>query len=146
MEGESIRLGGKGDALIALSASDEAIQTSRTALWIASRSLSSGARSRDPLARNDGEIYPPSFRDGAPAPDLRCAIAHRGISRFRVRCFASPRNDGVERGGADSFFQTHLRIPAARFARGLQNSFTLIEIRGRREDRVRAAPAVSRAK
>ena len=23
----------------------------------------------------------------------RCAIAHRGISRFRVRCFASPRND-----------------------------------------------------
>ena len=28
------------------------------------------------------------------APDLRCAIAHRGISRFRVRCFASPRNDG----------------------------------------------------
>jgi hypothetical protein len=38
---------------------------------------------------------PPSFRDGAPAPDLRCAIAHRGISRFRVRCFASPRNDGV---------------------------------------------------
>src|SRR6266851_398029 len=24
----------------------------------------------------------------------RCAIAHRGISRFRVRCFASPRNDG----------------------------------------------------
>src|SRR6266436_7501047 len=36
-----------------------------------------------------------SFRDGALAPDLRCAIAHRGISRFRVRCFASPRNDGV---------------------------------------------------
>src|SRR5436190_18907629 len=34
-----------------------------------------------------------SFRDGALAPDLRCAIAHRGISRFRVRCFASPRND-----------------------------------------------------
>jgi hypothetical protein len=37
----------------------------------------------------------PSFRDGAPAPDLRCAIAHRGISRFRVRCFASPRNDSA---------------------------------------------------
>ena len=34
------------------------------------------------------------FRDGALAPDLRCAIAHRGIPRFRVRCFASPRNDG----------------------------------------------------
>jgi hypothetical protein len=25
------------------------------------------------------------------APDLRCAIAHRGISRFRVRCFTSHR-------------------------------------------------------
>src|SRR6478736_6111242 len=33
------------------------------------------------------------FGDGALAPDLRCAIAHRGISRFRVRYFASPRND-----------------------------------------------------
>jgi hypothetical protein len=40
------------------------------------------------------EVAPPSFRDGAQAPDLRCAIAHRGISRFRVRCCASPRNDG----------------------------------------------------
>src|SRR5664279_710619 len=51
-------------------------------------------------------IQTPSFRDGALAPDLRCAIAHRGISRFRVRrgacqraalCadpLASPRNDG----------------------------------------------------
>jgi len=28
-------------------------------------------------------------------PDLRCAIAHRRISRFRVRCCASPRNDGL---------------------------------------------------
>src|SRR5882724_12064995 len=26
--------------------------------------------------------------------NLRCAIAHRGISRFRIRCFASLRNDG----------------------------------------------------
>jgi hypothetical protein len=47
-------------------------------------------------------IQTPSFPDaqlrivdGASAPDLRCAIAHRGISRFRVRCFASPRNDGA---------------------------------------------------
>src|SRR5436190_5468553 len=38
----------------------------------------------------------PSFRDGALAPDHRCAIAHRGISRFRVRCLASPRNDGAK--------------------------------------------------
>src|SRR6266436_1010713 len=35
--------------------SDEAIHPSAcAALWIASRSLSSGARSRDPVARNDG--------------------------------------------------------------------------------------------
>jgi len=34
--------------------SDEAIQTfAADAVWIASRSLSSGAHSRDPLARND---------------------------------------------------------------------------------------------
>src|SRR5207247_8860598 len=33
----------------------------------------------------------PSFRDGALAPDLRCAIAHRGISRFRVRCLPPHR-------------------------------------------------------
>src|SRR5216684_4984704 len=32
------------------------IHSAFAAPWIASRSLSSGARSRDPLARNDGEI------------------------------------------------------------------------------------------
>src|SRR6266850_4254153 len=39
----------------------------------------------------------PGWSEG---PDLRCAIAHRGIARFsdvqsniQVRCFASPRND-----------------------------------------------------
>jgi hypothetical protein len=31
------------------------------AKWIASRSLSSGARSRDPLARNDGLATDPLF-------------------------------------------------------------------------------------
>ena len=42
--------------VIARSASDEAIHRSAcVARWIASRSLSSGAHSRDPLARNDGE-------------------------------------------------------------------------------------------
>jgi len=41
--------------VIARSVSDEAIQLStRRDPWIASRSLSSGAHSRDPLARNDG--------------------------------------------------------------------------------------------
>ena len=34
--------------------SDEAIHSYFAERWIASRSLSSGARSRDPLARNDG--------------------------------------------------------------------------------------------
>jgi hypothetical protein len=66
-------------------------------------------RRRDPVAEYDGvreerrdeTVQTPSFPDaqlrivdGALAPDLRCAIAHRGISRFRVRRFASPRNDG----------------------------------------------------
>src|SRR5438046_1262593 len=41
-------------AVIARSACDEAIHTYFAARWIASRSLSSGAHSRDPLARNDG--------------------------------------------------------------------------------------------
>jgi hypothetical protein len=40
--------------VIARSESDEAIQTCFAARRIASRSLSSGAHSRDPLARNDG--------------------------------------------------------------------------------------------
>src|ERR1700716_3592717 len=37
-------------------------------------------------------MYPviPGWSEG---PDLRCAIAHRGISRFRVQRFALPRNE-----------------------------------------------------
>src|ERR1700730_17409882 len=35
----------------------------------------------------------PGWSEG---PDLRCAIAHRGISRFRVRVFDAPRNDDSE--------------------------------------------------
>jgi hypothetical protein len=38
--------------------SDEAIHTFFAARWIASRSLSSGAHSRDPLARNDEKSRP----------------------------------------------------------------------------------------
>ena len=42
--------------VIAWSDSDEAIQTAAPeTVWIASLSLSSGAHSRDPLARNDNE-------------------------------------------------------------------------------------------
>ena len=40
-------------------------------LWIASRSLSSGARSRDPLARNDdNRKRPPGFPDGLSCPTV----------------------------------------------------------------------------
>src|SRR6267142_1935043 len=51
------------------------------------RSMTIFARKR----RSNPDSVIPGWSAG---PDLRCAIAHRGISRFRVRCFASPRNDG----------------------------------------------------
>src|ERR1700676_3413493 len=38
---------------------------------------------------------PTGPRRARPDDELRCAIAHRRTSRFRVRCFASPRNDDV---------------------------------------------------
>src|SRR6266478_2475418 len=40
---------------------------------------------------NEGAVIPGRFEDA----NLRCAIAHRGISKFRVRCFASPRYDAM---------------------------------------------------
>jgi hypothetical protein len=43
--------------------SDEAIHCSLVARWIASRSLSSGAHSRDPLARNDVLLFEISVLD-----------------------------------------------------------------------------------
>jgi hypothetical protein len=46
-------------AVIARSEADETIHACLASRWIASRSLSSGAHSRDPLARNDGEKSPP---------------------------------------------------------------------------------------
>src|SRR5882724_12575203 len=49
-------------------------------------------RARWQAPRSSPDTVIPGWSAG---PDLRCAIAHRGISRFRVRCFASPRNDGV---------------------------------------------------
>src|SRR5258705_10973111 len=45
------------------------------------------------LAMTETEFVIPGWSEG---PDLRCAVAHRGISRFRVRCCASPRNDEGE--------------------------------------------------
>jgi len=40
------------------------------------------------------ELREPVIPGWSEGPDLRCAIAHREIPKFRVRCFASPRNDG----------------------------------------------------
>src|SRR5215207_7630419 len=48
-------------------------------------------------------------------PDRRCAIAHRGISRFRVRCFASPRNDDLAKsslGGTPKIGNLPVMVPA----------------------------------
>ena len=51
-------------SVIARSVSDEAIHDLPRRQWIASRSLSSGARSRDPLARNDEKLQQlPQGRD-----------------------------------------------------------------------------------
>jgi hypothetical protein len=44
-------------AVVARRVSDEAIQFSLYGFWIASWSLSSGAHSRDPVARNDGRKH-----------------------------------------------------------------------------------------
>src|ERR1700704_4004001 len=55
------------------------------ARWIASRSLSSGARSRDPVARNDG----PGAKKNQPPPSaLPCSL--------RYRRFHEPRRIGAE--------------------------------------------------
>src|SRR5712675_2059552 len=43
----------------------------------------------------------PGWSEG---PDLRCAIAHWGISRFRVRVFDAPRNDMEKIAPAKIFF------------------------------------------
>ena len=65
-----------------------------------------------------------SFRDGR-RPDLGCAIAHLGISRFRVRRLASPRNDGmskrpltplVARGEREKAVNAFLTIKRAKIA------------------------------
>jgi hypothetical protein len=51
--GNRSRTGGR-DSVIARSEATKQSSFPLAALWIASRSLSSGAHSRDPLARNDG--------------------------------------------------------------------------------------------
>src|SRR5450631_4771060 len=66
-----------------------------------------------------------------------------GISRFRVRCFASPRNDGVWTAALAMTalqLQTKLRDLAARCARVVHEPSAH---RGRGECRVPVAPAAS---
>ena len=48
----------------------------------------------DRLRTSTKDVDPviPGWSEGL---DLSCAIAHRGVSRFRVRCRASPRNDEI---------------------------------------------------
>jgi hypothetical protein len=76
--------------VIAGSVSDEAIHSFRAA-WIDSRSRSSGAHSRDPLARNDDKRKrPPGFPDGlscpTAAPHSRAISGHlrRGSAPSRI--------------------------------------------------------------
>src|SRR5687768_11814091 len=49
----------------------------------------------------------PGWSEG---PDRRCAIAHRGISRFRVRCCASPRNDNNNNNNTGGSMATEITI------------------------------------
>src|ERR1022692_493631 len=65
----------------------------RSLSWFKSRpglqpSLASRASAGRPLCkRTPKSDVIPGWSEG---PDLRCAIAHRGISRFRVRAIARP--------------------------------------------------------
>src|ERR1700688_1303025 len=67
--------------------------------WIASRSLSSGAHSRDPLARNDAEsVSPPPRRSSLVSivgEDFSAAIAAGGAIIAERRAFTGLR-DGEE--------------------------------------------------
>src|ERR1700752_5273425 len=51
--------------------------------------------------------------------ELRCTIAHLRISRFRVRCFASPRNDSAASGKGR---RTTMPLAQASFGNSLFNS------------------------
>jgi hypothetical protein len=93
-------------------------------------------------ARDGGERDRDSVIPGwSTGPDLRCAIARRGISRFRVRCFASPRNDGICSIPNMTSKSKHDFAPSRRNAPEALPEFSAQG--GRGERRVPAAPAVS---
>src|ERR1700732_1350319 len=85
----------------------------------------------------------PGWSEG---PDLRCAIAHRGISRFRVRCFASPRNDRSSRRQNRAFdFAKADAIAVGRAPAAHDKGIAIFEKRpddaARQLDRLGAVPA-----
>src|SRR3954471_15019950 len=98
----------------------------RCASWC--RSERPSARATPCWSANAGsEFLIPSFRGAS-------VTSEPGISRFRVRCFASPRN------GAD----THILILAARYARALPEKSLALDDKGRGECRVPNAPVTTR--
>src|SRR5205807_1854254 len=85
------------------------------AIWIASRSLSSGAHSRDPLARNDETSPPHHVR---PTLFQRARIGRSGMDaleerhRLRVPLLQSAA------GGGGFERKTHLNVGAGKFVAG----------------------------
>ena len=65
------------------------------------------------LESEDINASRPSFRGSPKGLNLRCAIAHRGISGSRVRCCASPRNDMPTHQIAANFKAFAIRGPFA---------------------------------
>jgi hypothetical protein len=56
------------------------------------RNVIAGLAPGNSSSQNKSDEDKPSFR-GEQSANLRCAIAHRGISRFRVWSFGPSRND-----------------------------------------------------
>ena len=65
--------------------------------WMASQSLSSGAHSRDPLARNDGERLSENL-----TPSLRGAVAPRQSRSHKENPFHRRLQGNASRGNSDS--------------------------------------------
>ena len=99
----------------------------------------SGASRRGNNFRRPGE-----GRDPYAAAYRRERRRQRAFSNYERRGVWVPAQ-GRDDGGVccRTIIQTHLRILAAHCARGLQEIFSPSQFRGRRECRMRAAPAVS---
>ena len=105
--------------------------------WIASRSLSSGAHSRDPLARNDGDG--PKRCNDCHTPRRRVSSTLRPIGS--ITGVSGILDPPPSRGTTTECEVTISR----RIAPEVCHQLPALFVRGRREDRVLAAPAVSRA-